>query len=90
MKSESDWINELTQQGYHTLLFCDGIAMDHENERSFDEDHYFVVLDGEMEIHIPYQTFHLGPGDYTELLRATPYSTKMGQNGCRYLFARRV
>lgn len=90
MKSESEWINELTQQGFYSLLFRDAEPYDTELGVSYDLDRYIVVFDGEIEIEIGYQTYHLGVGDYLEITRATEHSIRIGLSGSRYLLAQRI
>jgi|GEM_PF-2080887 len=90
MKSEAEWIDELTQQGFYSLLFRDAESFDHEHDVSFDLDRFIVIFDGEIEIEIGYQTFHLGAGDYLEIPRATMHSIRIGNTGSRYLLAQRI
>jgi len=90
MKSEAEWIDALTQQGFYSLLFRDADHFDDEHQVCFDLDRCLVVFDGEMEIEVGYQTFHLGVGDYLDVPRATTHSIRMGNTGCRYLLAQRI
>lgn len=89
-KTENEWIEELQNDGYTNLLFCDAVPFEVDEDHSHDRDHKMIIFSGDIRLSIGYEQFHLGAHDYFEIPLATNHSITVGSEGCRYLIAERL